>query len=96
MLLATVLLSLAALWVLARIRYPERPATPNPVPPLLTQLAPRPVFEDLASAVLQLELEVRPVLLALGTGPAAPVEADRSPSDVITARSSYITKMSTA
>jgi hypothetical protein len=54
-LLMTVLISLAALWVLARIRFAERPATPNPITPVLTQLAPPPVFEQLTSAVFQVE-----------------------------------------
>src|SRR5215510_14094009 len=55
LLLATVFFSLVALWVLARIRFPEQPHTPNPVAPLLTQLAPDTAFEDLARAVFELE-----------------------------------------
>jgi S1-C subfamily serine protease len=54
LLLGVVLVSLVALWVLARLRFPERAATSNPVPPLLTQLAPRSTFDDLAFAVSQL------------------------------------------
>ena len=45
-LLATALAAVIALWVLARIRFPDRPATP--VPALLTQLAPRQTLGDLA------------------------------------------------
>lgn len=41
LLLITVCIAVAALWVLARLRFPDRPATANPIPPLLTQLAPR-------------------------------------------------------
>jgi len=44
-----------ALWVLARIRFPEQPHAPNPVAPLLTQLAPDTAFEDLARTVFELE-----------------------------------------
>src|SRR5262245_22409325 len=55
LLLATVFFSMIALWVLARIRFPEQPHAPNPVAPLLTQLAPDTAFEDLARAVYELE-----------------------------------------
>ncbi len=65
LLFITVLVSIVTLWVLARIRFPERPATPNPVAPLLTQLAARPAFEDLALAVAELESRLVPSLLAL-------------------------------
>lgn len=71
LLLATVLCSLVALWVLARLRFPERPATPNPVAPLLTQLAPRSVFEDLSSAVAELEPKILPAILVLDVRHAA-------------------------
>jgi S1-C subfamily serine protease len=80
LLLVTVLLSVIALLALARVRFPDRPATSSPVPPLLTQLAPRSVFEDLTSALAQLEAGVLPSLVALdvrpdpgaGTGEVAP------------------------
>ena len=72
LLLATVLISLAALWVLARMRFPDRPVTANPVPPLLTQLEPQPVFDDLASEVFQLEPKIVPALVALGVQRAGP------------------------
>ena len=65
LLFVTVLISIGTLWVLARVRFPERPVTPNPVPPLLTQLAVRPRFEDLALAVAELESRLAPSLLAL-------------------------------
>ncbi len=38
LLLTTALLSVVALWILARIRFPDQPAG-TPVQPLLTQLA---------------------------------------------------------
>jgi len=65
LLLITVLISMVTLWVLARVRFPDRPATPNPVPSLLTQLAPRPRFEDLAVAVAELESRLAPSLLVV-------------------------------
>jgi hypothetical protein len=58
----TVFLSLAALWVLARIRFPERPRPSNPVAPLLTQLMPGAAFENLERAVFELEPRVASVL----------------------------------
>jgi hypothetical protein len=63
LLLTTVVISLATLWVLARIRFPERPPTVNPVPTLLTQLAPDTGFEALARTVFQLEADVLPWLV---------------------------------
>lgn len=73
-LLATVLLSLAALWILARIRFPERPPTPNPVAPVLSQLSPRAAFDDLARSVQEVQPDLAPALGVLslvpdGTGP---------------------------
>jgi PDZ domain len=65
LLLTTALVAVAALWVLARIRFPDLPATPNPVPPLLTQLATTPTFDGLASEVTQLQSRLEPLLLAL-------------------------------
>jgi hypothetical protein len=65
LLLTTALVAVAALWVLARIRFPDLPATPNPVPPLLTQLATTPTFDGLASEVAELQSRLEPLLLAL-------------------------------
>ncbi len=62
LLLLTVLLSVGALLLLARLRFPERPATPALLPPLLTQLSPPSAFQDLSRAVGSLEAEVTPIL----------------------------------
>jgi hypothetical protein len=62
--------SLAALWALARIRFPERPVTPNPVPPLLTQLTEPRGFEDLAAQIAQLEPRIMPSLALAGSSVA--------------------------
>ncbi len=70
LLLLTLLLSVVALLVLARIRFPERAATPALVPPLLTQLAPPTPFEDLSNAVSTLESEVTPSLQLLTIEPS--------------------------
>ena len=65
LLLTTVLLSVVALWVLARVRFPDRPTTASPVPPVLTQLAPPAHFDDLASTVSQVQADVLPRLVML-------------------------------
>jgi hypothetical protein len=63
LLFGIVLIAVATLWVLARIRFPDRVPTSNPVPPVLAQLAPRSAFEDIASTVAQLEPAVREVMV---------------------------------
>ena len=79
LLLTIVLISLSMLWVLARIRFPGRPSTPNPVAPVLAQLAAPSALEDIASAVAQLAprlegilspIEVQPDPGGLTPGPA--------------------------
>jgi hypothetical protein len=62
LLLITALLSVVALWILARIRFPDQPAG-TPVQPLLTQLAPRPAFDNLASEIAQLRPRIEPLLV---------------------------------
>ncbi len=64
-LLAAGVLAVAALWLLARLRFPERPVTPNPVPSVLGQLASGPKYDDLAGEVAQLQARVQPSLLSL-------------------------------
>lgn len=71
LLLTTALLAVAALWVLARIRFPDRPTTPNPLPPLLTQLASRPKLDDLASEISQIQARLEPSLVVLNASSAA-------------------------
>jgi hypothetical protein len=83
LLLTIVLISLSMLWVLARIRFPGRPSTPNPVAPVLAQLAPPSALEDIASAVAQLTPRLEGILTpvevqragALGTRPQRGVVA---------------------
>ena len=64
-LLTAALIALVALWVLARVRFPDRPVTPNPIPPLLTQLSARQGLTDLASEVARLRTRLSGTLLAL-------------------------------
>ena len=68
-LLATALAAVIALWVLARIRFPDRPATP--VPALLTQLAPRQPLSDLALESAMLRARLGATIVALPSAGAA-------------------------
>jgi S1-C subfamily serine protease len=70
LLLTTTLIAVVALWVLARVRFPDRPPPPNPVQPLLTQLTPRPTFADLASEMAALRPRMDPLIVALPGGVA--------------------------
>ena len=70
LLFATILLSIAALWALARLRFPDRTVTTSPVPPLLTQLTAPPAFDDLAAEIAKLESRLLPSLVRTGSGTA--------------------------
>ena len=59
-LLVTILVSLTALWVLARVRFQERPSSATPVPTVLAQLRPTAAYTDLAGAIA----DVRPGIVA--------------------------------
>jgi hypothetical protein len=54
-LLIAALAALLALWVLARIRFPGQPVSPNPIPSLLSQLSNVPRFANLAGEVAELQ-----------------------------------------
>lgn len=58
LLLGILIVSLGTLWVLARLRYPERPRGPDPVAPVLAQFNPPNPFETIAVAVAGLENRV--------------------------------------
>ena len=60
LLLITIVVSIAALWVLARIRFQEQPVTSDPVPAVLAQLRPAAGYADLARAIA----EIRPGIVA--------------------------------
>ena len=59
-LLVTVIVAIAALWVLARIRFQERRAATTPVPNVLAQLRPASSYEDLARLIA----DIRPAIVA--------------------------------
>ena len=59
-LLITVVVAVAALWVLARIRFQERPVTSTPVPNVFAQLGPSSNYGDLARLIA----DIRPGIVA--------------------------------
>jgi hypothetical protein len=73
LLLVTALIALFALWALARIRFPDRPVSPNPLPPVLTQLAPRSPFEEIPALVAELTPRLAPWIV--------PVSLEGHPAD---------------
>jgi hypothetical protein len=85
LLLTIVLISLSMLWVLARIRFPGRPSTPNPVSPVLAQLSPPSALEDIASAVAQLTPRLEGVLTPVEVQPRTVVLASGQEREVIPA-----------
>jgi S1-C subfamily serine protease len=78
LLLTAGVLAVAALWLLARVRFPDRPVTPNPVPSVLSQLASGPKYADLAAEVAQLQSRLQPSLFVLDLPPAASSAAPES------------------
>jgi hypothetical protein len=85
LLLTIVLISLSMLWVLARIRFPGRSSTPNPVAPVLAQLSPPSALEDIASAVAQLAPRLEGILSPIEVQPWPAVPTPRSARDVVPA-----------
>ena len=71
LLLTAAVIAVAALWLLARVRFPERPVTANPVPSVLSQLASGPKYDDLAGEIAQLHARLQPSLISLDA-PSAP------------------------
>jgi hypothetical protein len=59
-LLITIVVAVTALWVLARIRFQERPAASTPVPNVLAQLRPASSYADLARSIA----DIRPAVVA--------------------------------
>ncbi len=65
LLLGIVLVSIAMLWILARIRFPDRVPTSNPVPPVLAQITPSSPLDDIAASVAQLEPRLQPLIVGV-------------------------------
>lgn len=64
-LLIAACVALIALWILARLRFPDQPVTPNPISPVLTQMSTVPGFAELASEVTRVRNRVGGAVLAL-------------------------------
>lgn len=77
-LLITIAVSIAALWVLARIRFQDSSASPAAVAPVLAQLRPAATYANLAQTVADLRRAVGVAVVPLGTGVALRISADRA------------------
>jgi hypothetical protein len=64
-LLLTALVAVLTLWALARVRFPDRPPLPNPVPPIFDQLTGPPTFADLAARVAELRGQLSDSLVSV-------------------------------
>jgi hypothetical protein len=72
LLLITILVSITALWVLARIRFQEQqPATAAAVPPMLAQLRPFAGYDDLARLIADIRPGVTAAVFASDKGTPA-------------------------
>lgn len=63
LLLTIVVIAFATLWILARVRFPDRVTVPTAVSPVLAQLSAPTAFDSIASAVDQLRLRLRPLVI---------------------------------
>jgi CBS domain-containing protein len=62
-------LAVAALWLLARFRFQDLPATPNPLPAVLSQLPSVPKYDDLADEIAQLQPRLDALIIVLDSSP---------------------------
>ena len=65
LLLTAGLVAVAVLWLLARVRFRDRPAPPSPIPAVLGQLTTRPKLDDLAVDIGELRARLAPWLVAI-------------------------------
>jgi hypothetical protein len=68
LLLTAALLAVAVLWILARVRFRDRPTPPSPIPAVLSQLASRPKLDELGTEVAQLGARLRSSFVAVDPG----------------------------
>jgi len=96
LLLSTALLAVLALWILARVRFPDQPAATTPLQPFLTQIGTRDPFDDLAFELAGLRSRLEPLfvgqalrlrpdvaVLPIGTGSGAVGHPDVLAADPI-------------
>jgi hypothetical protein len=75
LLLTAALAAVAVLWLLARVRFRDRPSAPSPIPAVLSQIGAVPKLDDLASEVRQVRARLIPWLVPVGVTGAASSEA---------------------
>jgi len=68
LLLITIVVSVGALWLLARLRFQDRPVTAAPVVPVLAQLRPQSSYDDLARSLSNLRPGVSAAIAAAEDG----------------------------
>jgi S1-C subfamily serine protease len=71
-------LAIVALWLLARVRFRDLPATPSPIPAVLSQLTTGPRYDDLAAEIADLQPRLNAALVVLagrGSGTAGRSDA---------------------
>lgn len=85
LLLTIVLISLSMLWVLARVRFPGRAPTTNPVAPVLAQLSPPSALDDIASAIAQLGPRLEGILTTVEVTPAGALPSTQSGRQLVAA-----------
>jgi hypothetical protein len=85
LLLTAALVAVAVLWLLARVRFRDRPAPPSPIPAVLGQLTGGPTLDELASEIAAVTTRIRPAVVAIGAA-AAPAPDARSPARVAALR----------
>lgn len=71
LLLITIVVSVGALWLLARLRFQDRPADSAPVVPVLAQLRPQSSYDDLARSLSDLRPGVAAAIAATERGSSA-------------------------
>lgn len=85
LLLTAGLLAIAALWLLARVRFRDLPLPPSPIPAVLGQLATGPKYDDLAAEIGELSTRLGGSLVMLD-GRAAGSAAARGSSRIVALR----------
>jgi hypothetical protein len=88
-LLAIIAMSLATLWLLAQLRFQERPVVSTPLPPVLSQLHPNSPFEDLSVALAGLRPRLAASIVA-ADGPVLRIERNLGVRLVETAASNSV------
>jgi len=71
LLLTAAAVAIAVLWLLARMRFQELPASRGPIPAVFSQLASPSRFDDLAGHLVQIQARLQPSLVVLDSADTA-------------------------